>query len=361
MDLDTTSPNFLNNVNTVLDSRNFADYMAIENYWANLDWIWNNMKMVRMSSIDKKWRFALQDMEWGFTGWGNYWDDMFGYMDATRGYTYSNIYFRLLQNPDYKNFYINRYADLLNTDMLPDTMKSIFKEMWNEALPEWDRQILRWQDPDTANLTTHLNEFRDLRNRFSEYMDLRPNVVRDQIIYHFNLVQPIEITLNVNPPNGGKVRISTVTAPYYPWSGIYFDGNSVDLEATANPGFVFSNWDTSEFIADTNAITFRSNVNRNTIFTANFIYDSTASVKNIQTTQESIHIYPNPSTSISYIEMPFNGDKTIYIYSNTGVLLDTKNTSMNLAKIDVSNLAKGLYIIKVYCNQQSYISKCLVE
>ena len=361
MDLDTTHPAFLNQVNTVLDSRNFADYMAIENYWANYDWIWNNMKFFRMNTKDKKWRFALQDMEWGFAGWGNYWDNMFNYMVDTRGYTYNNIYFKLLQNPNYKNFYINRYADLLNTDMLPDTMKEIFKEMWQEALPEWNNQILRWQDPDTLNIPIHMNDFKNLRNTFSEFIDLRPEFVRDQLINNFDLTQRVQITLNTNPPNGGKVRISTVTAPYYPWSGIYFDGNSVDLEATANPGYVFANWDTSDFIVDTALATFQSNVYRNTTFTANFIYDPTAAVSNQPSLKETISIYPNPSNTLSYIEMPFDGEKTIYLYNSSSSLLDENKTNLSLAKMNVGSLSKGFYIIKVNCNQQTYFTKLVVE
>lgn len=368
MNLDTASPSFIQDVNTVLDSRNFSDYMAIENYWANYDWVWNNMKLIRAQNLDNRWKFALQDMEWGFAGWGNYWDDMFGYTASNIGYTYVNIYDKLLHNQKSRNFFINRYADLLNTDMLPDTMKSIFKVMWNEAIPEWNRQILRWQDPDTANLTTHIDEYKDLRTRFSEFMDLRPDVVRTQLRDNFRLVQNINITLNVEPPNTGNVRISTVTPPYYPWTGIYFDGNSVDLEAKAKPGYAFAYWDTSSFIADTSAISFASNVTYNTTFTAHFMtapidttVDTNVSIKAVRAEETDIEVYPNPSSDITYVIMPFDGEKTILIYSNTGALIDSRKSQARLAMLDAKMLSKGIYYLKVISSTGTLSKKFVVN
>jgi hypothetical protein len=364
MSLDTTDPNFLRNANRVLDVKNFANYMTIENYWANYDWIWNNMKFLRMRNLDNRWKFALQDMEWGLAGWGNYWDNMFGYMDGSRGYTYVDIYFKLLENRSYRNFFINRYADLLNSDMLPDTAISKLDAMWDEAIPEWDKQILRWQDSDTNNIVTHISEFNDIRNTFKEFINLRTDFVQDQIIDVFNLEKEVNITLRVNPPGAGNVRISTITAPYYPWSGVYFDGNSVDLEAHAYPSYEFSHWDTSEFISDTLAIDFKTNINRDATFTANYKLapvDTNTSVFNAIQSDFEVSIFPNPSDNISYINMSSPGEKMIQIISATGAVIDTRKTFAQIAQISTKDLAKGLYVINISFEGKLITKKLIVN
>lgn len=359
MSLDPTSSTFYDDVNTRLDRDNYADYFATENWWTNFDWIWNNMKVIRMRNLDNRWKMALQDMEWGLAGWGNYWDNGYDYVASNTGNTFVDIYYKMLENNQYKNFYINRYADLMNTAFLPDSTNKKLDNMWREAIPEWRRQILRWQDSDTNNVATHIAEFLATKNAFKDFIDNRNDFVRDQTIAQFSLIKKVDITLDVYPPGAGQVRISTVTAPQYPWTGVYFDGNPVEITATANRGYAFVNWNNNPFIADTLLNNFSNNIDTNTIFVANF-KESRVDIAEPIIGVDQINIYPNPANNEVYLTLNFEGTKQVTIYNEKGTEQQKFITKEESANINTNALANGIYIVQVKKGEQTINKKLVV-
>ncbi len=359
MSLDPASPAFYDDAKTRLDCDNYADYFATENWWTNFDWLWNNMKAVRMRNLDNRWKMALQDMEWGLAGWGNYWDNGYDYVASNTGNTFVDLYYKLLENNKYKNFYINRYADLMNTAFLQDSTNKKLEQMWSEARPEWRRQILRWQDSDTNNVSTHIDEFLATKNAFKDFIDNRSAYARDQTIAQFGLVKKVDITLDVYPPGAGQVRISTVTAPQYPWTGVYFDGNPVEISAKANVGYAFANWTSNSFIADTLLNSFSNNMDSNTTFVANFIV-SRVDITEPLIAADQINVYPNPSNNFVTIELNFEGKKELTIYNENGAEQTKHITNDAYTTISTNALANGVYVVQVKKGQQTINKKLVV-
>lgn len=62
---DKTDPNYLRHCDRKLDFKNYTDYLIGETWYANTDWIYNNMKMARTQSTDNKWRFLLSGFGMG--------------------------------------------------------------------------------------------------------------------------------------------------------------------------------------------------------------------------------------------------------------------------------------------------------
>ena len=58
-----------------------------------------------------------------------------------------------------------------------------------------------------------------------------------------------------------------------PWTGVYFNGNPVELTAIPNPGYEFAYWDTNDVLTnvDTNSSIFL-NITASTLFKAVFNY-----------------------------------------------------------------------------------------
>lgn len=77
---------------------------------------------------------------------------------------------------------------------------------------------------------------------------------------------------------------------------------------------------------------------------------------NIQTvsTQETINIYPNPTTDVVNIEAP-TGTR-ITIYNSTGRMLLSKTSTALKEKMDINHLPSGLYIINLY-NEQANLNE----
>ena len=65
----------------------------------------------------------------------------------------------------------------------------------------------------------------------------------------FNLPNAYECTLDAVPAMAGLVRINTITPGPLPWDGIYFENVPVEIEAVAQPGYLFEKWETNQHIA----------------------------------------------------------------------------------------------------------------
>ena len=238
--LDKNDPNYLKYCDRKLDVKNYADYLIGEFWIANTDWIWNNMKMARTRSTDNKWRFNLLDLEWGLGGWTDYNADMFNhFFYGNQPNPYYQIYANLIQDSTYRNYFINRFADLMNTNLHPNTTNPMVNRMYQELLPEMPRHFALW----TGDVAGGMATYNDRKNTILYHFNRRSSVVRQQMKSYYNLTDTVVVTLNTLPSNAGYIKISTIIPDSLPWKGVYFNGNPVRISAHANPGFTFDHWE----------------------------------------------------------------------------------------------------------------------
>lgn len=67
-----------------------------------------------------------------------------------------------------------------------------------------------------------------------------------------------------------------------------------------------------------------------------------------------LSIYPNPATE--YIMIDLNQNAKASVYSLAGTLIKSINIDENHNKLDISNLADGAYLLKLYSTEGAYIS-----
>ena len=67
----------------------------------------------------------------------------------------------------------------------------------------------------------------------------------------------------------------------------------------------------------------------------------------------SFEMYPNPVSDVLNIQLPSGTDKAeVGVYDYTGRLVSTKTISSNNSTLDVQNISKGIYIIRVTTNSK---------
>ena len=67
----------------------------------------------------------------------------------------------------------------------------------------------------------------------------------------------------------------------------------------------------------------------------------------------SFEMYPNPVSDVLNIQLPTVTDKAeVGVYDYTGRLVSTKTISSNDSTLDVQNISKGIYIIRVATNSK---------
>ncbi|MBN1406440.1 MAG: CotH kinase family protein [Calditrichaceae bacterium] len=226
-----------------MDIKNFTDYWIFEVFAGNFDWLSNNLKFWRPRTTDGIWKWVLWDVDHGIgLPYSSYGNPEWNTLDWATGITgdrvgngYNTIIIRgLLENTYYKTYFINRFADLLNTTFLPshtialmDQIKSVIDRDIDMQLTRWSRTRGDWEN----NLSV-------MRN----YLLTRPDFVRQHILVKFFLAGLYNLTLDNQTPEYGSIELNTVQIDTFPWQGTYFETIPIKLTPKPNPGYVFSEW-----------------------------------------------------------------------------------------------------------------------
>jgi hypothetical protein len=336
------------------DLEYYNDYIIAESFIQNQDWPYNNIKMYRSEKTNHRYRFAVIDVELALqpNGWTSATDNPIDFLFTHAGdQPYTNIWLKSMQNPRFKNYFINRYADILNTSYLPGSLLAIEDSMYNESLPEMPKEYAKWGDPN--NITQQMNDFRNNHVTMKSEFSRRGQIVRDFIQSDLGMNGQVHVTLNAFPADGGNVKISTIIPGPLPWTGIYFNGNPIRLTAIANPGYEFSHWDTNRIfrtIDTTSSINL--NIDRDVTFTA--VFKKTTLVdNNYPTTTDHYYVYPNPSSGNFniYFNDVNNGSYDIQIFNSLGqIVYSTSATVVNrkwIQHVDIKNLPNGMYVVNI--------------
>lgn len=249
-ELDIQSENYLNEVDKFFEFRNYTDYIIAESWVANNDWPYNNIKVFRCQSTGYRWQWAINDLEWGLNpnGWTTSTFDHIQFMlEHGQWDYYTGYWYNMMQNDEYKAYFINRFADLMNTSYHFSVIGPLENEMFNEIYPEMDGEYEKW---GTSNITSQLTRFTNNHNTFRSELEKRGPNVRKHLQSHYDLSHQVRVTLDIEPPGAGSIRISTITPSVYPWEGIYFSDVPIEIIAVPNPGYAFSEWVDNRFIDD---------------------------------------------------------------------------------------------------------------
>ena len=335
---DPNSPDYFEKCHQKIDLYSFVDYMAAENWFANVDWIYNNMKIFRTQSTDNKWRFNLQDLELGLGIWTDFSSNIFDFLRYNnQPNPYWDIYNGLLQNTKFKNYFVNRYADLMNSTFQHNTYAPIVNEMYEQLIPEMPQQFERWTGDPVGGMATYAGTHANLLYQ----LDNRNSVVRNQIISEFGLQEQVYVKVDVEPTGAGYIKISTLTPEDLPWTGIYFDGVPVKITVVANPGFTFTGWEPNGIIPTGNLtdLSVEYNIPNDATFRA--LFNGTPAPTELTISE----IHYNPDASVdggNWIELHNYGTGDIPL---TGWSVKSKNFYDKYEFEDGTTLPAGGYLV----------------
>ncbi len=312
----------------MIDIENLVDYFALEIYADNHDWLIsndpnhdlmdvNNIRFWRVNNPPGKWRYILWDMDVTFGLYGLYHDNNLPQVINSPA-PHGLMFKQLLANTGFKTYFINRYADFMNTILHPASMLPHVEDISDEMTPEMPRHFLKWGGtyPNTIGAATS-DDMPSWNNNVAAlkfFINYRPSAARNHVQSQFSLVKQVDVTMDVFPPATGTVKISTVVPDSLPWTGIYFDGNPVTITATPKAGYKFSHWESdSVALTDSTASVLTLNIDNDNTFTAHF-----------ESLELGIAAYPNPFTdniTIVY-DLPAEERVSIKLFSISGQLAD---------------------------------------
>lgn len=247
---DMTIPANYDYVKSVYNVGSLIDYVVLNSYIVTMDWLnWNTAwwhgKILPPVGDKHKWRYILwdNDASWGhyinYTGIPNTNPDADPCNPETLpdpgGQGHVPILNKLMENPEFEQEYITRYADLMNTYFSCDYMNALLDSMLAVMDPEMPAQIARWGG-DYASWQQNVQDLRDFINQ-------RCLEMAGGMVDCYNLTGPWDVTVDVSPAGAGTVKTNSIWLPYYPWTGEFYGNINTLFKASANTGWQFDHWE----------------------------------------------------------------------------------------------------------------------
>lgn len=249
--------NALDIVITGIDVTNHADYIIAETFFANTDWPINNCDFWRAHTNqtdtcgafgDTRWRWMLYDLDVAGEKGADF--NMFTYLSSKKmtgrrepGFLINQLW----SNLSFRNYFVMRYANLLNTTFRPERMTAIIADATDTIAPEIEQHFRRWGRTFTqaqwrAAVTNVLIDFTATRHAVSwQHLDS-----------HFGLGGTGTLTVNNHDATGtggrfivNGIDITTGTegvTTRASWSGTFFRNLPVTVEAVPDDGYAFDGW-----------------------------------------------------------------------------------------------------------------------
>ncbi len=246
---DMSAPSNYEQVEAEMDVEDFATYFAAEILFANTDWPHNNIEYWRPHVDGARWRWLLYDTDRGFglRGGPTPWEldalarvvEDLALPDTAQPGPHGRMFARLLDNEGFRDLFLVRYADLLNTAFDPEVVVHRIDAMEETLEPAMAEHIRRWRTPFSVEVwNQNVEALRD----FARY---RPASARAHAVAQFDLAGTALITVENPTPERGTITIGSIDLADrpLPWSGVHFRGIPVPLRGEAAPGFRFRGFD----------------------------------------------------------------------------------------------------------------------
>ena len=344
------------------DLNSMTDYFVSQLAIANTDWPQGNIKYWRERKEGAKWRYLMFDLDagMGLYPWSNVDREAYKRIITQQGEINPHvmIHIELMKNENYYNYFINRYADLLNTIFSADEFVAAVEAADARIRPEIGQHLSRWpgcgfcstmETRDTLHLPNILSfaKFRAIENR-------------KHLQAFLGFENQVNLTLRTYPAEAGTVQINTVIPDELPWNGYYFNGVPVTITVLPNEGFEFSHWEALEAdLSDKSGTTFSLNFEKDDQITAYF---------GVKYEGLKIDVFPNPTAGNVEVSFVLNQIDTIemQLFSTDGKLMQQfpkqrLNGGLQRMNFDFSAFKTGVYILQIQTGETREAVKIVVN
>ena len=239
---------------SIVDVQNTLDYWLANIYAASTDWPGRNTYIFRATDrADRKWRWISWDKDVSFNKYDtelehntlayairdSLRDDLLWHYaefdQDTEHYLAGTLIIRkLLENRVFRNRFVTRCLDLLNTTFSPENVERHLQTIIDAARSDVARDWQIWSFDE--------ERYRQEVERIRHFARHRPAVVRQHLRDAFEAGNEVELRLEVAPPGAGTIALNSVRPSRYPWRGVYLENLELSLAAEPEPGYRFVGW-----------------------------------------------------------------------------------------------------------------------
>jgi hypothetical protein len=218
-----------------IDIDNLINYIILEAYIVNKDWFVNNILAWQSDEYDNKYRWLPWDFDagFGYKNQGDFHEFLYGFHNEPNQ-KISLLMNKLWQNKVFKDAFINRTCDLMNTQLQTYKMLSLVDSIANSFAPEVARHQSRWEDT-AENWKAEVDYIKDFLKMkqtkvYSHWNDF----------FKLNGTVQLNITSNVDAP---MYKINTVVAKSDKINFKYFKNIPIEITALETKENKFIRWE----------------------------------------------------------------------------------------------------------------------
>lgn len=230
-------------VTSKIDIHELMDFVITQDYIANSSWA-HNREMWRDKKKQKLWHWIVVDMDRGFDAnriTANQLDDLYNNFDLFR---------RLCANENFKNEFVQRYAEHLNHTFNYDRVVKIIDSLKSIIQNEMPRHIQKWGnyiDSLTIDIwgktpgITSLDYWNSEIQKLKKFAEQRAVYAVQYLSSKFNLSGRANLKISSNVQNQGKVNINNFYHNFGE-TNLYFKNIPLTITAYPPPGYKFKQW-----------------------------------------------------------------------------------------------------------------------
>ncbi len=230
------------------DMDSFAEYIAMNAYIGNEDWLWGNWACWRARDTsdkkyeDGKWRFMVYDTEYSMNLYGSGNDYKYDILTSLVGGDghLGPMLKSLLKNKDFKSRLVLAFEDSMNIAFNPTSASRLLDSFYSDYSPylsQHFRRFIFWQSEN--GVSQNVSSWKNWLKRRYDYMP-------EQISKALGLGSSSTKTLTISTSDsaGGWVYINgiPITLTNKKWEGKYFPGYKIEIKAVPANGYEFSGW-----------------------------------------------------------------------------------------------------------------------
>ncbi len=245
---DPEVPDVYRQMEALLEIPNYIDYKACEIF--NYRWDIGNHRLWRPRIPEGRWRWLQFDND---VGWGGFGAEQPGWsynmleadlstdgrLNGHNNETTTLLFRRLLRNQEFQVLFLNRFADLLNSTLLPTNTLAQIESLAAQLSSGMAEHCQRWRAPAS------LEAWKSSVNALRTFGLLRPEACRQHLIQHFQLAGNARLSVSVTPEGQGTVLLNSLRVPLSAgaaWEGSYFRGVPIPVRAEPQIGCRFVRW-----------------------------------------------------------------------------------------------------------------------
>lgn len=235
---DLADPDHYAAVRAKVDIDTLIDYAILQMYAANNDWPLQNDLMWRRRGPLGRWQWILWDVDYSFglSPLSHVEFDMVQWImqPANADLELSSRLLRgLFANVAFRDRFLTRLADLLNSTLQPEAVLAHIDRLEAELEGDIVVEMGRWSSP--GNWRANVDALRHFARQ-------RPQILRRHVVNEFSLGGTAALTFARPAGSEGAVFVNDRQLSPLPYSGIYFQDTTIQIAAVPEPGYRFVGW-----------------------------------------------------------------------------------------------------------------------